>query len=61
MAHAGVRQYAEPVTAGLLERTGEVEVVTGCVYVRMSVADAAELARQLAVAVELATSATLEA
>ncbi|WP_369913920.1 hypothetical protein AB8810_12900 [Xanthomonas sp. NCPPB 3005] len=61
MAHAGIRQFAEPVTAGLLESTGEVEVVSGCVYIRMPAADAAELARQLAVAVELATSATLEA
>ncbi|UYB51190.1 hypothetical protein OCJ37_14470 [Xanthomonas sp. AM6] len=45
----------------MVDTTGEVQVVSGCIYIRMSVADAAELARQLAVAVERATCATLEA
>jgi hypothetical protein len=49
------------VTAVLLDSTGEVEVFSGCVYIRMPVEDAAELARQLAVAVEGAAAAALEA
>jgi hypothetical protein len=67
MAHAGFDQYAEPVTAGLVKNTGEIEVRAGGAYIRMSPQDALALAEQLALvvreAIELATAAaaTLEA
>lgn len=60
MAHAGLNIYGDQPQA-FVQQTGEIEIALGVLYVRMKPDQAAELARQIAVALEALAAKTAAA